>query len=103
MKKGPTIANSEVVHSIKSQKNRKATGSNKKVHSDVFKTVANQEVKGLMLDLFNTICSIVKIPSDWFRSAFVTIPKKPNLSQCDDYPIIGLMSHVFSVFLRTNR
>lgn len=99
--KGPEITKEEVIHAIKSQKNGKATGLDK-INVEILKLIAENDSKSLdfLTTLFNKIYSSGKVPSDWLKSTFVTIPKKPNSSQCDDYRIISLMSHVLKTFLR---
>lgn len=98
---GPPITKTEVAHAIKSQKNGKATGPDN-VYAEVVKVIAEQEGLGLdiLTSMFNTIYTTGQIPSDWLKSTFVTLPKKSNASQCDDYRMISLMSHVLKIFLR---
>ena len=97
----PEITKSEVMYAIKAQKNGKATGPDE-VYAEVIKVMADQESSGLSLltSLFNAIYASGEIPSDWLRSTFIPLPKKSNSSQCDDYRMISLMSHVLKIFLR---
>lgn len=99
--KAPEISKSEVIHAIKILKNRKATGPDK-IHAEILKIIADNESKGLDLItlLFNKIYVTGRIPTDWLKSTFITIPKKTNSSQCDDYRMISIMSHVLKTFLR---
>ncbi|XP_044750612.1 uncharacterized protein LOC123310952 [Coccinella septempunctata] len=99
--KGPIISKQEVIHAIKAQKEGKATGLDK-INAEVLKLIAENEGKtlDLLTALFNEIYNSGKIPSDWLRSTFVPLPKKPNSTHCDDYRIISLMSHVLKTFLR---
>ena len=64
--------------------------------------MTQQEGAGLKLltALFNNIYRAGKIPADWLKSVFVTLPKKTNATNCDDYRMISLMSHVLKTFLR---
>ncbi|XP_030747669.1 uncharacterized protein LOC115876118 [Sitophilus oryzae] len=99
--KAPAITKDEVVHAIKAQKSGKATGPDK-INVEILKLIADNESRSLDLvtALFNKLYISSKIPSDWLKSTFVTLLKKPNASQCDDYRMISLMSHVLKTFLR---
>lgn len=98
---GPDITKAEVIHAINMQKDGKTTGPDK-IHSEIIKVIAEQDDTGLqlLLSLINSIYRSGKIPTDWLKSTFVTIPKKPNPLYCDDYRMISLMSHVLKIFLR---
>ncbi|XP_030746569.1 uncharacterized protein LOC115875286 [Sitophilus oryzae] len=77
--KAPAITKDEVVHAIKAQKSGKATGPDK-INVEILKLIADNESRSLDLvtALFNKLYSSSKIPSDWLKSTFVTLPKKPN-------------------------
>lgn len=98
---GPAITKGEVIHAIKAQKNGKATGPDN-IHAEVIKLVGDEEGKGLELltALFNAIYESGEIPCDWLRSTFIALPKKIQVSYCDDFRMISLMSHVLKIFLR---
>jgi hypothetical protein len=99
--KGPEITKEEVIHAVKPQKDGKATGPDN-INVEILKLIADNESKSLDLitALFNKIYDTGKIPTDWLKSTFVALPKKSNSSQCDDYRILSLMSHVLKTFLR---
>lgn len=97
----PRITKREVMYAIKLQKDGKSTGPDG-IYSEILKIIAAQEASGLDLltNLLNAIYTSGKIPNEWLKSTFVTLPKKLKSSQCDDYRMISLMSHVLKVFLR---
>ena len=97
----PNITKEEVKHAVLIQKDGKAVGPDE-VHAETLKLLIHEDGAGLSLltDLFNDIYRTGKIPSDWLKSTFVTLPKKANASKCDDYRMISLMSHVLKTFLR---
>lgn len=98
---GPEITKGEIIHAIKTQRDGKATGPDN-IHAEVMKLIAEQEGKGLQLltSIFNTIYRTGIIPKDWLRSTFITLPKTTHASNCDEYRMISLMSHVLKIFLR---
>lgn len=98
---GPGITKSEVIYVINFQKNGKTTGPDQ-IHAEVLKLIAEQEGTGLthLTLLFNKLYNTGKIPANWLSSTFITLSKKINAFQCDDYRMISLMSYVLKVFLR---
>lgn len=72
------------------------------MHAETFKIAAGEDGVGLNLStsVFNRMYRVGKIPTDWLRSTFVTLPKKNKASQCDQYRMISLMSHALKIFLR---
>ena len=97
----PNITKEEVKRAVLLQKEGKAVGPDE-VHAETLKLLVHEDGAGLRLltELFNDIYRTGKIPSDWLKSTFVTLPKKANASKCDDYRMISLMSHVLKTFLR---
>ncbi|XP_060533833.1 uncharacterized protein LOC132706497 [Cylas formicarius] len=97
----PVITIEEVRRAIKIQKNDKAVGPDQ-IHAETLRLIVDADDTGLKLltSLFNSIYEAGNLPTDWLRSTFITLPKKPNASQCDDHRMISLMSHVLKVFLR---
>ena len=51
-------------------------------------------------DLCNMIYDSSTIPKDLLKSVFVTIPKKPKATNCNEFRTISLMSHVAKLLLR---
>jgi hypothetical protein len=98
---GPEITRSEVIAAIKSQKNNKAPGPDQ-IHAEMLKLLVEKDAEGLktLTKLLNSVYRVGKIPLDWLRSTFITIPKKSKAQNCDKYRIISLMSHVLKIFLR---
>ena len=39
-------------------------------------------------------------PLDWYRTVFVSLPKKGNLKECDNHRTISLISHASKAFLK---
>lgn len=83
---GAKITKTKVIHAIKAQNGIKVTGPNT-IHNEILKVIVKQDASGLTLltSLCNAIYASGKISSDWLKATFVTILKKPNSSQCDDY------------------
>ena len=52
-----------------------------------------------LVSLLNKIYASGFIPEDFRRSIYVTIPKKPNATECKDYRTISLMPHVMKLLL----
>lgn len=98
---GPEITKDEVIRAVKLQKNKKATGPDN-IYAEVLKVIAEQDGPSLKLltTIINAIYTTGKIPTSWLKSTFITLPKKNNSSQCDDYRMISLMSHVLKIFIR---
>ncbi|ETE62476.1 Retrovirus-related Pol polyprotein LINE-1 [Ophiophagus hannah] len=85
-------------HTIKIAKTRKATGPD-----DIpveFLKLLEDNGKKFLLQLFNRIYETGKIPNDWLKSTFVTIPPQINAKKCTKYRTISLMSHALKIFLR---
>lgn len=84
-KSGPEITKSEVIHPVKTQKSRKATGPDN-IHAETVKLIAEEEGTGLniLTALLNSVYKSGVIPTDWLNSTFITLPKKTNASNCDD-------------------
>ncbi|XP_030752225.1 uncharacterized protein LOC115879469 [Sitophilus oryzae] len=83
---GPEILESEVQHAMKVMKNRKSPGHDN-VHAEVLKIFDSKH----LTYLFNRIYDTGKIPNDWLKSTFITIPKKVSPKDCSDYRLISLM------------
>lgn len=95
---GDDILEEEVRVAINQIKHGRAAGPDK-VEAEFLKLLDEPNVKWLT-QKFNKIYSTGNIPSDWLRSEFVTLPKKPSAKQCGDYRTISLMSHLLKVFLK---
>lgn len=95
---GQDINMIEIEKAISLSKKRKATGPDD-IPIEIIKLM-EREGKEKLVKLFNDIYNSGKIPEDWLKSTFVTIPKKHNAKRCKDYRTISLMSHVLKIFLR---
>lgn len=51
-------------------------------------------------NLFNVMLVLGKIPSEWLISTIIRPSKNSNASQCGDYSMMSLMSHVHKIFLK---
>jgi hypothetical protein len=56
-------------------------------------------ISDILCSLFNLIYESGQILTSWLQSIFITLPQKLHYSQCDDYRMISLMSHVLKTFL----
>lgn len=79
---GDDILEEEVRVAINQIKHGKASGPDE-VEAEFLKLLDEPNVKWLT-QRFNKIYSTGNIPSDWLRSEFVTLPKKPSAKQCGD-------------------
>ncbi len=65
------------------------------LEGEVLKTLLKDEdMQTTITKFFNTIYDNGVLPQDWLRSTFVTLPKKPNSSDCNDYKTISLMFRI---------
>ena len=57
-----------------------------------------------VITTLTTICNKIwhtgKWPTPWTQSLVITLPKKGNLQQCQNYPMIGLISYPSKVMLK---
>uniref|UniRef100_A0A8D8VTC7 Craniofacial development protein 2 n=1 Tax=Cacopsylla melanoneura TaxID=428564 RepID=A0A8D8VTC7_9HEMI len=95
---GPTILADEVRAAIKQLKQGKAAGPDQ-ILSEFFKLFDDISIKWIT-QIFNRIYDTGKLPKDWLKSEFITLPKKPCAKQCKDYRTISLMSHLLKLFLK---
>lgn len=95
---GPEILKDEVRHAISIAKNKKAPGPDG-IPVEILKLIEDENLNHIT-KLFNMIYNTGKIPEDWLRSTFVTIPKKSRPKTCSDYRLISLMSHMLKTLLR---
>jgi len=59
-----------------------------------------EQGKKTLLSLLNKIYASGFIPEDFRRSIYVTIPKKPNATECKGYRTISLIPHVMKLLLK---
>uniref|UniRef100_A0A8D8Y176 Craniofacial development protein 2 n=3 Tax=Cacopsylla melanoneura TaxID=428564 RepID=A0A8D8Y176_9HEMI len=95
---GPTILRQEIELAIKQTKEGKAAGLDQ-VQAEFFKLFDDKQMIWLT-SIFNSIHASGKIPNEWLKSEFITLPKKPGAKVCGDYRTISLMSHILKLFLK---
>lgn len=89
---------SEIRTAILALKNGKAAGCDG-LPGELFKI--NPEVTSTLLQpLFQNIWLTEEIPSDWKESIIVKLPKKGNLSKCDNWRGISITPSVTKIFNR---
>uniref|UniRef100_A0A8D8XEP5 Craniofacial development protein 2 n=1 Tax=Cacopsylla melanoneura TaxID=428564 RepID=A0A8D8XEP5_9HEMI len=95
---GPEILTHEVEAAINQMKDGKAVGLDE-VPTEILKLLDEEQTK-ILTTIFNNIYSTGKIPPEWLKSEFITLPKKPGVKSCGDYRTISLMSHMLKLFLK---
>jgi hypothetical protein len=88
----------EIRDAIKTLKNRKAAGPDS-IQGEMLKADTSTSVWALH-DLFKSIWDKEEIPTDWTRGLIVKLPKKGDLSVCDNWRGITLLSIPSKVFCR---
>ena len=94
----PKILMSEMRASLDELAKRKSPGPDN-INAELLQNMEGQGKKTL-LSLLNKIYASGFIPEDFRRSIYVTIPKKPNATECKDYRTISLMPHVMALLLK---
>ena len=84
------ISVAEIRRAIHRLKNGKSPGMDA-ISAEMLKCSENDAVKQLHL-LFNSIWKEQRVPEDWKKSLIVKVPKKGDLTQCDNYRGISLLS-----------
>jgi len=97
----PDLLLSEITEAISKLKNGKATGVDG-VCAELIKT-GGEPVIDALHDICNRAWNEEKFPSIWCKSVIVTIPKKGDLRQCENYRTISLISHSSKVLLEVIR
>ena len=92
----PTVK--EVKDAIRSLKNGKATGIDA-IHAEMLKVDLPTSV-GVLSPFFNEVWEREEIPEDWRKGLIVKIPKKGDISVCDNSRGITLLSIPSKVFCR---
>ena len=80
----------EIKRAIHRLKNGKSPGIDA-ISAEMLKCSENDAVKQLHL-LFNSIWKDQCVPEDWKKSLIVKVPKKGDLTECDNYRSISLLS-----------
>lgn len=95
---GPPILEGEVQAALKNAKEQKALGPDG-IPAEILKLIEGKNLRRLT-KVFNVIYDTGVIPTEWLKSEFVTLPKKPNASKCNEFRTISLMSHLLKIFLK---
>ena len=88
----------EIDQAIGSLKRHKAGGKNG-ILPEIVKS-CGPSVMDNILDLFHTIWRAESVPSEWRNAKMVPIPKKGNLSICDNWRGISLLDVIRKVFAK---
>uniref|UniRef100_H3B4N3 Reverse transcriptase domain-containing protein n=1 Tax=Latimeria chalumnae TaxID=7897 RepID=H3B4N3_LATCH len=97
MEMGPTKER-EIVQAIKKIKNGKASDENK-ITVEMIKAGMDTSVT-ILTNLFNKVWKEEKIPEDWKHGIIVKLPKKGDLSDCNNWWDITLLSTPGKIFSR---
>uniref|UniRef100_A0A8D8LPD3 Craniofacial development protein 2 n=1 Tax=Cacopsylla melanoneura TaxID=428564 RepID=A0A8D8LPD3_9HEMI len=96
---GTIITRGEIENALGKAKNRKAVGIDN-IHIEVLKELKTEKGILTLVKLINEVYKTGIIPDDWLKSTFITLPKKLNAQNCNEFRTISLMSHVIKVVLR---
>ncbi|KAL9988465.1 hypothetical protein ACROYT_G002914 [Oculina patagonica] len=92
------ISIAEIKRAIHRLKNEKSPGMDA-ISAEMLKCSESDAVKQLHL-LFNYIWKVQCVPEDWKKSLIVKVSKKGDLTQCDNYRGISLLSVPSKIFCR---
>eukprot|EP00745_Piridium_sociabile_P019023 TRINITY_DN2876_c1_g1_i4.p1 TRINITY_DN2876_c1_g1~~TRINITY_DN2876_c1_g1_i4.p1 ORF type:complete len:404 (+),score=105.74 TRINITY_DN2876_c1_g1_i4:2-1213(+) len=92
------ILREEVEAAIRSLKNGKAAGTDN-IPAELIKH-GGEAVTDILTRICNLIWQTGEWPTTWTQSLIVTLPKKGNLQQCQNYRTISLISHASKVMLK---
>ena len=87
----------ELVKAVSSLKNGKTGGESGILPEMVKAGCQSVEFRGLLLDLVHTAWREKKVPQEWANSVLVPVPKKGDLSCCDNWRGISLLDVVGKV------
>ena len=91
---------SNIVVALRKMKNGKA-GGNSSILPEMIKAVCCQrDFMTLLLDLVHTVWRERRVPRDWSDAILIPIPKKGDLSRCDNWHGIALLEVVGKVVAR---
>lgn len=95
--KEPSILLKEVQQAIHKLGNNKSPGTDG-IPAELLKT-SGEAGHNALWGLCNKIWDTGEWPEDWVSSVFVTIHKKGDLTNCDNYRTIALISHASKILL----
>ena len=88
----------EVKKALKRQKSGKSPGVDN-INAEMMRS-SSEDAALALLSLFNRVLAEGTVPTDWKRSLIVKIPKKGDLSVCDNYRGVSLLSVPSKIFCR---
>jgi len=92
------ILREEVEAAVRSLKKGKSAGADN-VPAELVQA-GGEAVIGALLTICNKIWQTGEWPTPWTQSLIITLPKKGNLQQCQNYRTISLISHPSKVMLK---
>ena len=90
----------ELVGAVNNLKNGKAGGESGILPEMVKAGCQRDEFRALLLDLVHTVWREKRVPQEWANSVLVPVPKKGDLSSCDNWRGISLLDVVGKVVAR---
>ena len=94
----PSFAKKEVAAAVQSLKKGKSAGVDN-ILAELVK-VGGEDVITAIKTICNKIWQTGEWQTPWTQSLVITLPKKGNLQQCQDYRTISLISHPSKVMLK---
>ena len=94
----PTMT--ELASAVKKLKNGKAGGSSGILPEMVKAGCCREEFRSFLLDLVHAVWEQRQVPRDWSDAILIPIPKRGDLSQCDNWRGISLLEVVGKVMAR---
>ena len=94
----PDIRECEVKWALGSITINKASGGDG-IPVELFQILEDDVVK-VLRSIRQQIWKIQQWPQDWKRSVYIQIPKKSNVKECLNYPVIALISYASKIILR---
>ena len=90
----------ELITALVKLKNGKAGGNSQILPEMVKVGCGSETVLASLLDLVHTVWEEGKVPRDWSNAVLIPIPKKGNLSYCDNWRGIALLEVIGKVVAR---
>ena len=94
----PDIRECEVKWALGSITINKASGGDG-IPVELFQ-ILEDNVVTVLHSICQQIWKIQQWPQDWKRSVYIQIPKKSNVKECLNYPVIALISYASKIILR---
>jgi len=95
---GPSILKEEVRAAIRKMKQNKAAGPDE-IPVEIFDALNDNGISHFT-KLLNEIYDTGQLPSDFHKSVFITLQKKPGATECENHRTISLISHAVKILLR---